>query len=58
MLNIKFHRKPVYDKKYIKAKVKTFNVVVSTIFWNDEIPKENVHYSYSINKYIFCHKDG
>ena len=32
-------------KKYIKAKVKTFNGVVNTIFWNDKIPKENEHYT-------------
>ena len=39
MLIIKFHSKPVYNEKYIKAKVKTFNSVVNAIFWNDEIPK-------------------
>ena len=31
MLNIKLHSKPVYDEKYIKAKVKTFNSVINTI---------------------------
>ena len=30
---IKFHSNPVYDKKYIKAKVKEFNGVVNTNFW-------------------------
>ena len=29
-LNIKFHGVPVYDEKYIKAKVKEFNGVVNT----------------------------
>ena len=43
MLSMKFHSKPVDDEKYIKAKVNIFNGVVNIIFWNDEIPKENVH---------------
>ena len=42
MLNTIFHSKPVYDEKYIKGRVKKFNGVVNTIFWNDKIPKENV----------------
>ena len=36
---------PVYDGKYIKAKVREFNGVTKTNFLGDEIPKENVHYS-------------
>ena len=40
---MKFHSNPVYDEKYIKTKVKTFNGVVNKNFWNDKIPKENVH---------------
>ena len=32
-------------EKYINAKVKAFNGVVNAIFWNDEIPQENVHYT-------------
>ena len=43
-LNIKFHSMPVYDEKYIKAKVREFNGVIKTNFLGDEIPKENVHY--------------
>ena len=31
-LNIKFHRSPVYDKKYIKVKVKEFDGVIKTNF--------------------------
>ena len=45
MLNIKIHSKPVYDKKYIKAKIKTFNKVVNIIFWNNENPNESAHYT-------------
>ena len=45
MLNIKLHSKPVYDEKYIKAKIKTFKEVINIIFWKDEILKESVNYS-------------
>ena len=31
-LDIKFHSKPAYDEKYIKAKVKTFSGVVNSFF--------------------------
>ena len=44
-LNIKFHCMPVYDEKYIYAKVREFNGVIKTNFLGDEIPKENVHYA-------------
>ena len=30
---IKFHSNPVFDKKYMKAKVKEVNSVVNTNFW-------------------------
>ena len=43
-LSIKFHSKPVYDKKYIKTKVKTFNEVLNTIFSDNKIPKESTQY--------------
>ena len=43
ILNIKFHNMPVYDEKYIKAKVRKFNGVIKKIVLGDEIPKENVH---------------
>ena len=42
---IKFHSSPVYDKKYIKTKVKEFHGVVKTNFWGDKVPKEGVHYT-------------
>ena len=31
-LNIKFHSKPIYDKKYLKAKVRVFDSVMKTNF--------------------------
>ena len=44
-LSIKFHSAPVYDEKYIKAKVREFNGVIKTNFLGDEIPKESMHYT-------------
>ena len=32
-LNIKFHSQPIYDEKYVKTKVKTFNGVIHTVFF-------------------------
>ena len=43
-LSTKFHSMPVYDKKYIKAKVREFNGVIKTNFLGDEVPKENEYY--------------
>ena len=37
-LKIKFHSMPVYDEKYIKAKVREFNGVIETT-------KESIHYT-------------
>ena len=37
---------PVYDEKYIKAKVREFNGLIKTNFLGDEIPKKNVHYAF------------
>ena len=44
-LTIKFHSIPVYNEKYIKAKVGEFNGVIKTNFLGDEVPKENEHYT-------------
>ena len=44
-LNIKFHSMPVYDGKYLKAKVREFNGLIKTNFFDDKIPKENMHYT-------------
>ena len=35
-LNIKFHSMPVYDEKYIKAKLAEFNRVIKTNFEGGE----------------------
>ena len=44
-LNIKFHSLPVYDEKYIKAKVIEFNGVIKANVLGDEIPKESMRYT-------------
>ena len=42
---IQFLSNPVFDEKYIKAKVKEFNDVVNTNFLGNDIPKEGVHHT-------------
>ena len=44
-LSIKFHSKPVYDQKYLKAKVREFDGVIKTNFLGNPVPKENMHYT-------------
>ena len=44
-LGIKFHSEPVYDKTYIKAKVREFDSKIKTKFLGNEVPKENMHYT-------------
>ena len=45
ILNFNFHSKPVYDQKYLKAKVREFDGVIKTNFLGNEVPKENMHYT-------------
>ena len=44
-LNIKFYSEPVYEYKYLKAKVREFDSVIKTNFLGNNIPKENMHYT-------------
>ena len=44
-LSIKFHSMPVYDEKYLKAKVREFNGVIKANLLGNKIPKENKHYT-------------
>ena len=44
-LGIKFHRKPIYEQKYLKAKVREFDGVIKTNFLGNDMPKENMHYT-------------
>ena len=44
-LNIKFHSQPVYENKYLKAKVIEFNGNIKTNFLGNNVPKENTYYT-------------
>ena len=44
-LKIKFHSEPVYEYKYLKTKVREYDVVIKTNFLGNGIPKENMHYT-------------
>ena len=44
-LGIKFHSEPVYEYKYLKAKVREFDGMVKTNFLNNGMPKENMDYA-------------
>ena len=43
-LGIKFHSKPVYEYRYLKAKVREYDCVIKTNFLGKDMPKENMHY--------------
>ena len=38
-LNIKFHSQPIYENKYLKAKVKEFDGNIKTSFFGNNLPK-------------------
>ena len=40
-LNIKFHSQPIYENKYLKAKVREFNGNTKTNFLGNNVPEEN-----------------
>ena len=42
-LKIKFHSLPVYDKKYLKTKIREYDGVVKTNLLGNDVPKENMH---------------
>ena len=45
-LGIKFHSQPIYQNKYLKAKVREYNGSIKTDFLgNKGLPKENIHYT-------------
>ena len=45
-LSIKFHSKPTYDQKHLKAKVREFDGGIKTNLLDNDTPKENMHYTY------------
>ena len=44
-LSIKLHSEPVYEYKYLKAKVWEFDGVIKTNFLGNGMPKENMYYT-------------
>ena len=44
-LNIKFHSQPIYENKYLKAKVREFNGNIKTNFLGNNVPEENTCYT-------------
>ena len=44
-LSIKFHSEPIYEKKYLKAKVREFDGEIKTNFLGNGLPKGNVYYN-------------
>ena len=44
-LNIKFHSQPIYQNKYLKAKVREFNVNIKANFLDNNLPKQNTYYT-------------
>ena len=43
-LNTRLYSQPIYDDKYITAKIKRFSGTINTFFSDNEIPKERNHY--------------
>ena len=43
-LNIKFHSQPIYENKYLKTKVREFDVNIKTNFLVNDLQKENMYY--------------
>ena len=51
-LGTKFHSEPVYDKAYIKAKVREFDRVIKTNFLSNDVPKnEYALYLHCLHNY-------
>ena len=44
-LSFKFHRKSIYEQKYLKDKVREFDGVIKTNFLGNDMLKENMHYT-------------
>ena len=43
-LGINFHSEPVYEYRYLKAKVREFHGVIKTNFLGSDVPKQSMHY--------------
>ena len=44
-LGIKFNSEPVYESKHLKAKAREFDGEIKTNFLDNDVPKENMHYT-------------
>ena len=44
-LSIKFNSEPIYENKYLKAKVREFDGNIKTNFLSNVLPKENTYYT-------------
>ena len=44
-LNIKFYSQPIYQNKYLKAKVREFNGNIKTNVLGNNVPEENIYYN-------------
>ena len=44
-LSIKFHSEPIYEQKYLKAKVRESDGVIKTNVLGNDTPKKNMHYA-------------
>ena len=44
LLNVRLYSEPIYDGKYIKTKIKTFNSMINTLFSGNELSKERIRY--------------
>ena len=44
-LNIKFHSQPIYENKYLKAKVREFDGDIKENLLGNDLPKENTYYT-------------
>ena len=42
-LGIKFHSEPIYEKKYLEAKIREFDGDIKTNFLGNGLPKENMY---------------
>ena len=44
-LGIKCHSEPIYEQKFLKAKVTEFDGVIKMNFLGNDMPKENMYYT-------------
>ena len=42
---VKFHSEPVYDKKYLKTKVREYDGMIKTNFLGNDVSQENMQYT-------------